>query len=253
MTVLVTRPENQGIELCQQLADLGIRSVHHPLIQINAGADLPHLLPELQQCDIIIAVSQNAVMFSHQFLQDHRYFWPNDARYLAVGQKTAHVFSKLSQQKVHYPQISDSEHLLALPQLQSISGLKVMILRGNGGRELIHDSLIERGADVVYKEVYRRDTITLFAAESISLWQQQQVTQLVVTSSGQLNFMMDQFSDSQRLWLLNLALFVPSERIRQEALHMGFGCVTNVGSASNTELAASISQSRQDSKHDKQK
>ncbi|MDE1211143.1 uroporphyrinogen-III synthase [Vibrio aestuarianus] len=251
MAVLVTRPEIQGLELCQQLAEVGISAIHHPLIQIQAGVDLPLLLPDIHNCDIILAVSQHAVTFSHQFLQDHRSFWPNEARYLAVGQKTAHVLSKLSQQKVHYPAVSDSEHLLEMPLLQSISGLKIMILRGNGGRELLHNTLTERGAKVTYKEVYQRTMLAFSANQHAQIWQQQNVHQLVVTSGEQLEFLVTQMSEIALPWLFNLHLFVPSERIRQAALLMGFSCVTNVKSASNTELVATLSQHKQDSKHDK--
>ncbi len=70
--------------------------------------------------------------------------------------KTAHYLSKCTQQKVHYPEVSDSEHLLRLPALQNVEQQQVLILRGNGGRELIKDALVRRGAKVHYSETYKR-------------------------------------------------------------------------------------------------
>ncbi|MEH0761951.1 uroporphyrinogen-III synthase [Vibrio sp. 16] len=240
MAVLVTRPGEQGHTLCQQLHDAGITALHHPIISIQPGSELPTLPDHLAECEIVIAVSQHAVTFSHQALQYQNQVWPDRVTYLAVGQKTAHVLSKVTQQKVHYPQIGDSEHLLLLDMLSRVKGKKVVILRGNGGRELIYDTLIERGATVDYVETYKRENITFRSDLLVPIWQDKQITQLVITSSGQLCHFVDQLSASQRVWLCGLQLFVPSERIVQEALKLGFEKVINTHSASNKDLLAAL-------------
>jgi len=240
MAVLVTRPEEQGKELCQQLAQSGISALHHPLIQIEAGADLPHLIPDIHQCDTIIAVSQHAVSLSDQFLRNQHSFWSTSIRYLAVGQKTAHLLSKATGQTVHYPEVSDSEHLLALADLQSVSGQNIVILRGNGGRELIHETLSKRGAKVTYKEVYRRVDLPFDADIHVNKWQQAEVDSLVVTSSHQLMFFMSQLDSLSTLWALQLTVFVPSNRIAQDAKAMGFQHIVITKSAANSDLVAAL-------------
>ncbi|MBL4297355.1 uroporphyrinogen-III synthase [Vibrio fluvialis] len=240
MAVLVTRPDAQGLELCQQLTQLGIDALHHPLIAIEAGADLPLLLPELYHCDILIAVSQHAVTFTHQFLQSERSLWPTSAIYLAVGQKTAHVLSKLSAQPVHYPDISDSEHLLALPELHSVQGKSITILRGNGGRELIFDTLVERGARVCYREVYQRVDLPFAGDVCVAAWQQAGVDTLVITSSHQLMFFVSQLTASSLSWVLGLKLLVPSDRIAHDAKALGFQTIVTTGSAANPDLVAAL-------------
>lgn len=55
---------------------------------------------------------------------------------------------------IHYPLDREiSEVLLQLPELQNIAGKRALILRGNGGRELIGETLTARGADVGFVNV----------------------------------------------------------------------------------------------------
>jgi uroporphyrinogen-III synthase len=51
---------------------------------------------------------------------------------------------------------ADSEALLELPALQRMQGLRVLIVRGEGGRELLARELAARGARVEIAECYRR-------------------------------------------------------------------------------------------------
>ncbi|MDA0150339.1 uroporphyrinogen-III synthase [Vibrio sp. LaRot3] len=250
MTVLVTRPGQQGQALCQQLNDQGIPALHHPLISIEAGEQLSSLSSILHQFDIIIAVSQHAVDFAHTHLSNHNLTWPTSATYLAVGQKTAHNLSNSCHQTVHYPQVSDSEHLLEISQLQRVNGKKVLILRGNGGRELIYDTLVERGAEVEYCAVYERKNLEFRSDLMVPLWQDKQVTQLIITSSGQLEHFWQQIDPRYTSWLLQLALYVPSERIAIEARRFGFCNVISTGSASNRDLLATLWPNEQDENND---
>jgi len=240
MTVLVTRPGEQGKALCQQLANIGLSALHHPLINIEAGTDLPHLIPDIHQCDVIIAVSQHAVIFSDQFLRNQRSFWSPTVRYLAVGQKTAHLLSKATGQSVNYPQVSDSEHLLKLTELQAISGKNIIILRGNGGRELINETLTQRGGRIQYKEVYRRVDIPFSARQCVESWQQAKVDSLVITSSHQLTFFMSQFDETELAWVYQLTLIVPSQRIALDAKALGFKHIVTACSATNPDLVAAL-------------
>ncbi|MGF1911653.1 uroporphyrinogen-III synthase [Vibrio kasasachensis] len=242
MTVLVTRPGEQGISLCHQLNQHGFKALHHPLITIQAGEQIPSLISVLPTADIIIAVSQHTIEFTHQSLTNANVSWPKTAIYLAVGQKSAQFLSKSTHQKVHYPERSDSENLLELTQLQNVSGKRIVILRGNGGRELIYDALVERGAQVQYCEVYKRKNLAFRSEIAVPFWQDSQINQLIITSSGQLNFFIEQIAPQYRDWVFKLALFVPSERIAIEARRVGFHTVVNTGSASNKDLLAALAK-----------
>ncbi|EGU36208.1 uroporphyrinogen-III synthase [Vibrio ichthyoenteri ATCC 700023] len=251
MTVLVTRPGEQGKALCHQLQLHGVKALHHPLITIQAGEHLSSLPLQLRDIDIVIAVSQHAVKFARRVLTDQQVDWPQSITYLAVGQKTAHYLGKAVQQNVNYPEVSDSEHLLSMPQLNDIVGKRILILRGNGGRELIFDTLIQRQAQVEYCEVYKRENLAFRSELTVPLWQDNQVDRLVITSSGQLNFFIQQTMPQYQSWLQQLTLFVPSERIANEARRFGFHSVVNTGSASNQDLLATLWPNKQDENHDK--
>ncbi|MBF9001962.1 uroporphyrinogen-III synthase [Vibrio nitrifigilis] len=239
-TVLVTRPEPAGKELCKQLQQQGIQALYHPLIDIEAGPDLSSLPQALERSHIVIAVSQFAVEYSHQYLIQNKLSWPSHCQYLAVGQKTASSLSKASGHKVHYPEISDSEHLLQLSQLQHAEKCQVLILRGNGGREVIYDTLTQHGAIVSYKEVYRRKERPFDSRKAVAAWRDAKVNTLVITSGQQLQFFVSQFNRDDQNWLWQQRLLVPSERIATQARSMGFIDVISTGSAHNSDLVAAL-------------
>lgn len=240
MAVLVTRPGEQGAELCSLLKRHGICAYHHPLIDIVADQTDKHLSDHLNRAQIIIAVSKHAVQCAQKILASNQASWPKQAIYLAVGQKTAHYLSKCAQQKVHYPQVSDSEHLLRLPVLHNVQRQNVLILRGNGGRELIKDALVRRGAKVHYSETYKREFIPFDPVSCISLWKAQQINQIIVTSGEQLDYLCSQLTSEQLTWLNQQELYIPSQRIADIAVQKGFTQVRCTGSASNKELLAAL-------------
>lgn len=240
MAVLVTRPGEQGTELCSLLERHGITAYHHPLIDIIADLSDANFSLHINHAHIIIAVSKHAVQCAQQLLLSNGISWPEHAIYLAVGQKTAHYLGKCAQQKVHYPEVSDSEHLLQLPVLHNVQKQKVLILRGNGGRELIKDTLIKRGAKVHYSETYKREFIPFDPVSCVSLWKARQINQIIVTSGEQLEYLCGQLTSEQLAWLNQQELYVPSQRIADIAIHKGFTQVRCTGSASNQELLAAL-------------
>ncbi|MDC0611206.1 uroporphyrinogen-III synthase [Vibrio sp.] len=239
MTVLVTRPSPQGEELCSLLQNQGIATSYLPLIEFQAQ-ESPNLGHTLPQADIIIAVSQPAALYTQQWLNENACNWPQTSRYLAIGQKTARLLRKLSQQQVDYPAHGDSENLLSHPLLNDVNQQNIVILRGNGGREYLADQLIKRGAKVEYCEVYRRAFIPFEASVMVPQWQDQDVDHIVFTSEEQLRFFVNKIPGQLHAWMVGLSVFVPSERIAQVAKGIGFQNTIVVGSANNFDLMAAI-------------
>ncbi len=242
ITVLITRPDPDGKALCEILSGLGIRTVHQPLIEFRQGKDCHLLHSKIKSADFVIAVSKAAVEWADKILQLSTQSWPDSACYLAVGQKTAHKLSKVSAQKVHYPDISDSEHLLQLSPLLNPENATVTILRGNGGRELIRDTLLKRGANVEYCEVYQRKMLPFNGSSEVKRWQKSRISHIVLTSGEQLEHFFSMIPESDHNWLFEKTLIVPSRRVASLAHKLGFHNIIVSGSASTPDIAAVIQQ-----------
>ena len=106
----------------------------------------------------------------------------------------------------------DSEGLLEL--LQHVAGWRVMIFRGDGGRELLGDTLKARGATVEYATCYRRSKPDFDVGELLSA----HPDAITVTSSEALEYLW-QIAQTQ---LFEVPLFVPHARIAELARKQGW-------------------------------
>src|SRR5690606_17336275 len=103
-------------------------------------------------------------------------------RNFAVGPGTAAVLEKHGLHVSFPTTATNSEALLALPELQHIDGMKALIVRGSGGRELIAETLRGRGASVDYAELYLRAVPTYDAAALRELVRNAAPSAVVVSS-----------------------------------------------------------------------
>ncbi|MGR6840929.1 uroporphyrinogen-III synthase [Aliivibrio wodanis] len=249
MTILVTRPEQESQALCDALNQLGHPAISHPLLTVHPGRELsllPALFSSLSADDFIITVSQHAVQHTQHYLQQQQKEWKKGVNYLAVGQKSAQYLRTYISDPVHFPTPSDSEHLLALPVLQTVAGKKVIILRGNGGRDLIFEALESLGAKVSYCETYQRQSTPFNGSIKTKEWKNKNVNTLVITSGEQLSFFTSQFTNTDLNWVLKCRLLVPSERINQLGQQLGYQHIETVGGASNSDLLHYLSEHHQD-------
>ena len=249
MTILVTRPEQESQALCDALNQLGHPAISHPLLTVHPGKELsqlPELFSPLSDGDFLIAVSQHAVEHTQDYLQHHQIDWKKGLHYLAVGQKSAQHLRTYISDTVHFPTPSDSEHLLALPVLNHVAGKKVLILRGNGGRDLIYQALEALGAEVNYCEVYQRKMTPFDGKLNARKWQSQNINTIIITSGEQLSFFTSQFAGADLNWVQHCRLLVPSERINQLGQQLGYQHIETVGGASNSDLLHYISEHHHD-------
>lgn len=224
--ILVTRPSPAGEQLVEQLAAQGMDACHTPLISFVRGEDLdslPQYLDKLGPGDIIIAASQHAVYYAQEALSQRCYAWPKDVGYFAIGQKTASALEEATGFTAFYPEGREiSEQMLKLPQLQHVAGKNVVILRGNGGRELLAKTLTARGAKVRFCECYQRLPIAYDGAQLCERWQKLSVNTLVITSGEMLQQIYNLAPERHRSWLLSLKLLVVSERLAELAADLGW-------------------------------
>ncbi|RQO67113.1 uroporphyrinogen-III synthase [Aquitalea sp. FJL05] len=152
--ILVARPAAQSGRLLQLLAAAGWQGQAFPVMDIQPQPEALAQLPQqAAQADWLFFVSPSAIDMAWPTLQAQ----PLKAQLACVGQASARRLATLSGQDILFPTAgSDSEALLALPQLADVAGQHWLIVRGQGGRALLADTLRQRGATVTLAEVYQR-------------------------------------------------------------------------------------------------
>jgi len=119
-------------------------------------------------------------------------------------------------------QAYNSESLLALEEMWQVSGKKIIIFRGEGGRELLADTLRERGATVSYAEVYCR-AIPAGSREQLNHALQEGDIDIITVSSNEGMQNLYQMTDAEnRDKLLHVPLVVMSHRTALFAGKLGF-------------------------------
>ena len=126
-----------------------------------------------------------------------------------------------------FPETAGSEGLLQLLPASGVTGEKVMIVRGSGGRELLAETLNARGVSVRYLEVYQRVPVSY---EDLG---QLPDGVVVVVTSGEI---LTQFTDQVGGRLNRFKLVVPSQRIAALAESLGGEQVTIAADASDQAL-----------------
>ncbi|KAB0684293.1 uroporphyrinogen-III synthase [Aeromonas caviae] len=238
MIPLVVRPAAQANQLVQMLRQLGHAPLCCPLLETRPGCDLPHLGDMLREADLVIAVSMHAVHFAHYFLLQTGQTWPH-IDYFAVGQASADAFAEVGIQAL-CPADPRSEGLLALPALQGVSGRRVLILRGNDGRDLIARTLASRGALVHYCATYERHYPDLDGDALTRHWQAAGLDSLLITSGELLQRLLALVPGPQHPWLYDRLLVVPSPRVAEMAEGAGFTRIVIAQGASNQALVAAL-------------
>jgi uroporphyrinogen III methyltransferase/synthase len=215
--IVVTRPFGQARHLSSLIEAAGGRPILFPTIEIQ---ELPErALPPLEDFDLAVFVSPTAVQCALKKLGKS---WPADLPVAAIGKGTRHVLERHGISNVLVPETAaDSEALLALAPMQNVTGKKILIVRGEGGRELLGDKLAERGAQVEYAECYRRVLPQTDPAPLLAAWERREVDAVTVSSVEGLENLLKLIGDAGRQRLLGTPLFVPHARIAEHAKAAG--------------------------------
>lgn len=221
--VLVTRPEPQAAPLSRLLEEAGARVFRLPAIDIVPAADRSSLRAALGPLDRfrwVLFVSANAVRHG-AFLLDGRRNLP----LAAVGPATAAALESAGLRVALVPASGfDSESLLATPELTNVARARVLIVRGDGGRELLGDELRRRGADVQYAEVYARRCAQPVPGAVPALegaWLAGRIDVVTATSAELLKCLVEILSPAGRALLRGSVLLAGGSRIADAARRMG--------------------------------
>ncbi|MDD4863591.1 MAG: uroporphyrinogen-III synthase [Alishewanella agri] len=241
---LITRPAGKADHLLEALDDSGVPHLYQPVITTQMVQLKAKDLRLLKQADLLVFVSLSAVHALEQQLDPSELSAP----LLAVGETTAAALTRWTGRSVLVPQDQRSEGLLGLPELQDVAGLQVVVVRGNAGRELIKQTLSQRGALVRYVQSYSRIPLPLDGAMLCQQWQQQGVRCVVATSNEILQRIFDLVPVAEHSWLCQLGWILVSPRARDSALTLGIAAprIQLAQSANDNALLEAIQQFKKD-------
>lgn len=239
LSVVVTRPAHQAEPLCQRIEAAGGCAIRMPLLEICAPENtdrLDHLIDRLQEFDTGIFISANAVQFALRHVRE-RGANLGGLKLAAIGHKTAEILAALGHPVDICPREGfRSEDLLALNEMRVVREQRIIIFRGEGGRELLAETLRARGATVEYAEVYRRVKACIdrdilerhFAGRAVDL--------ITVTSGEALRNLSELCGPRLRNRLHQIPLLVGSQRMLEQAREIGFTSAATVRNPSDDTM-----------------
>lgn len=247
--VVITRPIAQAETFAQRVAALGRNAVVFPLLEIKPLADpapLQAALADLSGYAMVAFVSPNAIDATFSIVRD----WPKQVSLAVVGDGSraalalhgltsanAEIFSPLD------PDRTDSETLLHALDLKSLRGKRILIVRGESGRELLADALRAANVDVLQVAAYRRNAPDLNSAQckQLAVLANSQ-NDWIITSSEALRNLLQMvkqvLGDDGVAKILQQNLIISHIRIEETARALGFRYITLTGSGDEHLLAA---------------
>jgi uroporphyrinogen-III synthase len=247
--VVITRPRAQAQALADSVAGLGREAVLLPLLDIYPLADqsgLQRVLAGLADYALVAFVSPNAIDAAFAHIGQ----WPPGVALAVLGETSRACLAGHgvddANATIYSPQDparSDSEHLLEALAAARLAGKRVLIVRGESGRELMADGLRAAGAEVTTVAAYRRQVPAMTPELAATLrrllarrhdW--------IITSSealrGLLGLVAQLDGDASVAKMQQQHLIVPHARIAETAISLGLTRLTLAGSGDASLLAA---------------
>lgn len=238
MAVLVTRPQPQANGLAQCLVAQGAAAHVCPTIEIvpNAlSASELGFIAELDRYSGVICISASAAELGVRLCADRWPQWPLHQTWYAVGPASGKPLQGWGLNLFIADAGSSSETLLALPALNTVDGQRFLIMRGNGGRETLADTLRSRDAQVDYLELYRRQPVANDSVELTAFLTGTGLRVVTVTSGESLDQLLLQAGEQANV-LRQCPLVVVSGRLAEHAQRQGFQVVYVAAGASDEAL-----------------
>jgi uroporphyrinogen-III synthase len=229
VSILITRPVMPASRTAQRLAGLGATPLVFPTTIIEPPANVAPLNAALAEIDgyyAAIFVSPSAAEMTLAPLGSIPKKMPAALHVFAPGPGTAEELSLRGVAKVEMPTTSfDSEGLLALPSLQAnaIKGKRIVIFRGNDGREVMREALVVRGASVEAITAYHRRAPNTPPTGLLELLRTGKINALSAMSSDAVTNLVSLIPVVERAKLLfALPVYASHERIAATAREAGF-------------------------------
>lgn len=241
--VLVTRPAWPAARTAARLASLGAVPLVFPTLLIAPPAD-PAAVATLEAARARLAAFDAAIFVSPSAVE--MFLAPYGAQPLALparlalyapGPGTAEALAQVGAEDVTIPEDEryDAQGLLALPSLgpEAIAGRRILIVRGERGRNDLPDTLLARGAQVEVIAAYRSEAPATPPDGLLELLDRRSIDAISVMSSEAATNLVALVAPPRREALLALPLYASHPRIAETARTLGFSEVitTQAGDA----------------------
>ncbi|MHB1942619.1 MAG: uroporphyrinogen-III synthase, partial [Acidiferrobacteraceae bacterium] len=250
--VLVTRPSHQAGGLVTLIEHAGGKAFCFPAIEILDPVDnraLVTLIDRIEEFDLAVFISANAVNKALNMVHARRGRLPPGLGLACIGRQSAKELARFGYLGALVPAGGrfDSESLLALPDMQYMAGKRIVIFRGDGGREVLGNLLSDRGAVVEYAECYRRVRPQIEVASLLKSWARNEIHVVTLTSVEGLRNLHDLLGKLGQQWLAHTPAVVLSDRIREIAHELGLKAEVRVAAeTSDTGLLDALKEWRKD-------
>jgi uroporphyrinogen-III synthase len=246
--VMVTRPGLTGMTLCHQIQQAGGQSIHFPTIAFAPIQE--HIFPKpchtkLEEQDWLIFISPQAVYASMPKIAACLSRLIKTVQFASIGASTAKILRNTMHVKVLCPETEwNSEGLLNLPDFQWLQGQKIMLIKGEGGRELLKNTLIARGALVSEFIAYKRIIPSIDTNECLSLLHQNIINVIVGSSFEGIKYLKMLVGQENWSLIASIPLIVMSDRIKLLAHHLGFQTIWVTQNGTHASTMAMLAQIR---------
>lgn len=239
-TILITRPLGREGNLRGLIEQAGGSVLHYPVFKIQTPSDievesLARIRDQLHSFSMAIFISATAVE------QSQIYFpvLPEHLTIVSIGSKTTQALDMHNIQTDIEAAEHNTESLLQSPQLQApkIQGQRILIFRGEGGRALLGDTLVRRGAQVRYVETYHRKIPPL---PPLTEQQINTLDAVTISSNEGLDNLVTLMEDPSLL--IDVPIIVPGERAASLAKQHGFKVIVTAENATDEATFTALSK-----------
>ncbi len=241
--IVITRPAGESQRLAMLVREAGGVPLLYPAIEIGDAPDakpLDEVITRLDAFDLAIFISPSAVDKAMTRINAWRLL-PATLRCAAIGPGGVRALQRFGVSDVIAPhERYDSESLLATSFMQNVRGKWVIIFRGDGGREMLSETLAARGAAVTAVTCYRRTMPALDMQPLLQAWSRHEVAATIVTSSEGLRNFCHMLGAAGVAYLRNTRMVVPHPRIAAAARDLGVTRVVESASGDEALAAAAV-------------
>lgn len=239
--ILNTRPAHQQAELSAMLEADGARVLSFPVIEIEP-VPAPSGDIDPAAYDILLFVSRNAVDGAFACFDPKRL--AAAGRFGVIGSATGAALRQrlgAADARLIESEPFNSEALLASAALEQVAGKRILILRGQAGRNLLGDELGARGARVDYAEVYRRVLPRRDPAAFDRLVAAAFPTLVILTSNEGMHNLFELVGAGAAERLRRVPWLLISERMRESAQKLGHNAAIVIAhSASDSGIRQTV-------------